>query len=157
MTQVNTARNGAIVSDERIRNALRHHIDLAINIRRTSTRAELARDSGVSIHAIDAILTRDVAKQRRVATEDAFSLAFTLGDAAVQALLGTMHYSGRRLDEGDALQPMMLAATAMAGIATIAKAAADGRIDHTEAPACRDTADLIIATVLSLSSAGQQA
>lgn len=47
-----------------------------------------------------------------------------------------------------------IVATALPHMATIATAAADGRIDHIEAPLCRDAADTIIATFLPLSSAG---
>ena len=38
----------------------------------------------------------------------------------------------------------------------LAACAADGRIDHTERPDCQQAADLIIATVLPLASAGQR-
>jgi hypothetical protein len=154
VTANTSVQNGPIFSDERIRNALRRQIDRAINVDRDTTRAQLAADSRVSIHAIDGILTQDRAKWRRVATEDAFSLAYTLGDEAVQALLAVMGFSARRLDEAETVQPMLMAARAMSGLSVIATAAADGRIDHTEAPACREAADLIIATVLPLSSAG---
>ena len=132
MSQNPSAQRGCAVSDERIRNTLRRHIDKAINVDRTFTRAVLAADSGVSVHCIDAIISRDPAKQRRVAMEDGFSLAKTLGDEAVDALLALIGYVGRRVDEPDALQPMMVVASAMSHLSVIGMAAADGRIDHTE-------------------------
>jgi len=148
-----SVQNGAITSDERIRNVLRRHIKRAYD-NRDFTRLSLATESRVNVHTIDAIVSRDASKQRRVACEDALCIAYALGEEAVSALLATIQYAARPLDDGDAMQPMLVAATAMQHLSTIATAAADGRIDHTEAPACREAADLIIATVLPLSSAG---
>ncbi len=152
-----SVRTPPTLPDERIRNTLRREIDRAINLDRSTTRAQLAVDSGVNIHSIDAILTHDKAKHRRIASEDALSLVWALGDRAVQAYVALIGYSARRHDEPDDQQPMMIAASAMAHLSTIATAAADGRIDHTEAPLCREAADCLIATVLPLSSAGVRA
>lgn len=152
----NSARTNSITSDEQIRNVLRRHIQRAYD-NREFTRATLEAESGVSIHQIDQIVSRDAAKKRRVAIEDAFNLAYTLGDGAVSGLLATIHYTARRTSDADALAPMLIAATAMQGLSVIATCAADGRIDHVERPLCRDAADLIIATVKPLSSLGQDA
>lgn len=157
MNQPEAALNGPTISDERIRNVLRKHIEIAIKARKTTSRPELSNDSGVALHHIDAIMSSDPAKHRRVATEDALSLAHALGPQAVKALLALFGWTGHPVDEPDEMQPMLLAATAMHHIATIATAAADGRIDHLEAPACREASDLIIATVLPLSSMAQRA
>jgi len=156
MQDGNAAQSGPIVSDERIRDTLRRQIDRAYTIDRSFTRASLASETGVNVYTLDAIMSRDPAKQRRVTMEDAFSIASVLGDRAVNALLALMGYAGRRLDDPDAMQPMLIAATAMAHLSTIATAAADGRIDHTEQPGCQEAADMIIATVLPMSSAGRQ-
>ena len=153
MADQTSARDGAIVSDERIRNALRHHIGRAINVDRSFTRAQLANDSGVNIHAIDGILSTDPAKHRRVSMEDGLSLAFTLGEPAIRSLLALFGWTGCPLGDEARLMPMMIAATAMQHLSTIATAAADGIIDHREGPACEEAADLIIATVRPLSSA----
>jgi hypothetical protein len=153
MTDQPAARNGAITSDERIRNALRRHIRRALDTH-AFTRASLEKESKVSIHTIDHILTNDPAKHRRVAAEDALCLAYVLGDDAVAALVGCIHYTASRPDDGRAAAPGRIVAAGIAAFSTIANAAADGRIDHTERPACRDAADMIIATVLPLSSAG---
>lgn len=148
-----SVRTSAATSDERIQNVMRRHIRKALD-NGEFTRATLAEESGVNIHCIDMILSRDPAKKRRVSAEDALCLSYTLGDAAVSALVGTIHYTASRPDS-DALAPMMIAAQAMSGLSIIAAAAADGRIDHLEEPACRDAADMIIATVKPLSSAGE--
>jgi hypothetical protein len=156
MTVDNSAQTGPIVSDERIRDTLRRQIERAYNVDRSFSRATLASESGVSVHTLDQIMSRNPEKKRRVTMEDAFSIAQLLGDRAVSALLSTIGYTARRMDEPDALQPMLIAATAMAHLSTIATAAADGRIDHTEQPGCQEAADMIIATVLPMSSAGRQ-
>jgi hypothetical protein len=156
MTASTSAQTGPIVSDERIRDTLRRQIERAYNVDRSFSRATLASESGVSVHTLDQIMSRNPEKKRRVTMEDAFSIAQLLGDRAVSALLSTIGYTARRMDEPDALQPMLIAATAMAHLSTIATAAADGRIDHTEQPGCQEAADMIIATVLPMSSAGRQ-
>lgn len=152
MTDSGSVRNNAITSDERIRNVLQRHIRKAYD-RHDFTREELVRESGVSISQIDQIMAGDSLKHRRVACEDAFNLAYTLGDGAVKALVATMKYIARRPDEPDPLNPHMIVASVLPHVSTIATAAADGRIDYSEAPACRDAADQIIATVMPLSSA----
>lgn len=148
-----SAQSDAITSDERIRNALRRHIQRSYDTR-DFTRASLATESRVNIYTIDAIVSRDPAKNRRVTAEDALCLTYALGAEAVNALMATIGYAARHQGEGDAMQPMLVAATAMQHLSTIATAAADGRFDHTEVGPCREAADMIIATVLPLSSAG---
>jgi hypothetical protein len=155
MPDNNSAQNGAIASDERIRNVLRRHIQRAYDTREFH-RATLADESGVGIHTIDQIVSRDAAKHRRIAAEDALNIAYTLGEAAVSALIGCIHYSASRND-GDEMAPAQIVAAMLPHVSTIATAAADGRFDHTETPAVQEAADQIIATVLPLSSAGNAA
>lgn len=153
MSEPISVRNDAITSDERIRNVLRRHIRRVLD-NNEHTRSTLAQESRVNIHCIDMILSRDPAKKRRVAAEDALCLAYALGDEAVTAFVGTIRYTARHIDDRDPMAPMMIAATAMSGLSVIATAAADGQFDHLETPAVRDAADMIIATVKPLSSAG---
>ena len=98
MTDASSAQCGAIVSDERIRDTLRRQIDRAYTVDRRFTRATLAAETGVNVYTIDAIMSRDPAKQRRVTMEDAFSIASVLGDRAINSLLALIGYAGRRLD-----------------------------------------------------------
>ncbi|UIJ43702.1 hypothetical protein LZK98_11435 [Sphingomonas cannabina] len=151
----NSVQSEPIVSDTKVRDALRRELDRAINIERTFTRAQLALESGVNVYTIDAILSRDPAKQRRVALADALSIASVLGERAVSAVLSLIGYVARPVDEPDDLEPARIVADGLAEFAVIASAAADGRIDHIERPKCRDAADHIIATVLPLSSHGR--
>ncbi|WP_375194672.1 hypothetical protein [Sphingobium sp.] len=153
----NSVPSAAIVSDERIRDVLRREYDRAVNVARTTTRAKLAEDSGLNIYQIDAIVSRDAAKQRRITAADALSFCWALGDHAVGAFMATIGYAVRPLDGEEELQPTVLAANALAHLSVIATAAADGRIDHTELPACRDAADQLIATILPISSHGDAA
>lgn len=88
---------------------------------------------------------------------NALSLAVVLGPRALNALLALIGYVARPLDEADDLCVNTLVANGLTHFSTIATAAADGRIDHTEAPLCREAADQIIATVMPLSSAANAA
>ena len=151
-----SVQSTAITSDERIRNVLRRQIQKAYD-RNEFTRASLAEESGVNIHQIDAIVSRDKAKHRRVAAEDAFCLAYTIGDEAVSALVATIRYTARRTDAPEELSVPSIVAEGVQHFTVIAQAASDGRIDHTEKPICEQAADALIATVLPLSSQGRAA
>lgn len=152
-----SAQRSPTISDERLRNVLRRELNRAINVERTFTRGELENESGVSVHQIDQIMSRDVSKKRRVAIEDAFSLADVLGDRCINALLATLGWVGRPQDGGAPSRPMQIAANCMQHLSVIARAAADDQIDHTEEPDTTSAADLLIAEVLPLSSAGRKA
>lgn len=81
------------------------------------------------------------------------ALLGALGPDAVNAMLSTIGYTGAKpIDGADTLDPRQLVAQILPHVATIATAAADGRIDHNEGPGCTQAADCIIATVLPLSS-----
>lgn len=155
MAEPQSVQSSGITSDEQIRNVLRRQIQKAYD-KRLFNRATLALESGVNIHTIDAIVSRDAAKHRRIATEDSFNLAYTLGEEAVAALVGTICYTASRA-RPDGVDVGRIVASILPHVSTIAIAASDGRIDHTEAPDCRDAADNIIATMLPLSSAGEAA
>lgn len=159
MTQRNnSAQDTQVVSDERIRNKLRTQIHRAIHVDKRFSRTSLSEESGVNVYAIDAILSDDKGKHRRVAAEDMLSLAYTLGGNTLNILLGLIGFGGAKpLDEPDEMHPMMIAATTLAHLSTITTAAADGRIDHTEEQAVEIAADGIIATLLPLSSSGKRA
>ncbi|ABD27446.1 hypothetical protein Saro_3011 [Novosphingobium aromaticivorans DSM 12444] len=152
MPRDNSAPNVGITSDEQIRNVLHRHIKRALD-RREFSRASLAKESGVELFQIDQINSSDKAKHRRVTCEDAFNIAYTLGDDCVTALLGVIHYTARRID-ADEVDAHHIVASALPHMATIASAAADGRFDHTERPAVQEAADHLVATFLPLSSAG---
>jgi len=155
MPDHSSAPNHGATSDERIRNTLKRHIRRAFD-RHDFTRAQLSEESGVGLSQIDQIMSGATDKHRRVTAEDALNLAYTLGDRAVSALVGCIHYTATKRD-AEGVAATRLVADILPQVSVLAEAAADGRIDHSERPACRDAADNIIAIVTPLSSAGDAA
>jgi hypothetical protein len=153
----NDVQSSPVVSDERLRDILRKDLHRAFNVDHTFTRKSLAEDSGVNIYQIDQIMSRDAGKKRRVAIEDAFSLALSLGDRTIGKLIAALGYVGQPADEVVHSQPMQIVANGMKHFAIIANAAADNRIDHTEERITTEAADALIAEILPLSSAGKSA
>lgn len=88
---------------------------------------------------------------------NALSLAVVIGPKALNPVLALIGYVAQPLDEADSFNAHRAIATGLEHFSTIAAAAADGRIDHLEAPKCREAADMIIATVMPLSSAADAA
>jgi hypothetical protein len=88
---------------------------------------------------------------------NALSLAVVIGPKALNPVLALIGYVAQPLDEADGFDAHRAVATGLQHFSTIATAAADGRIDHLEAPMCREAADMIIATVMPLSSAADAA
>lgn len=83
------------------------------------------------------------------------SLAVVLGQDLLNPVLSLVGHAARPLDEADEVNPGQIVATGLRHFTIIADAAADGRIDHTERPRCREAADKLIEAVLPLSSAGE--
>lgn len=158
MARADNAQNKPLVSDAKLRETMRRLLHRAMRVDRAFTRATLAAESGVNIYTIDQIVAPSPEKHRRITVEDAFSITCVLGEAAVNALLATIGYGGATpLDETETMQPVTIVTTAMQQLGRIAKAAADNRIDHTEERDTAEAADILIATVLPLSSAGRAA
>lgn len=87
---------------------------------------------------------------------NALSLAVVLGKTAINAILAIIGYGGATpLDEADDINVNEMVASGLRHFTTIATAAADGRIDHSEEPDCTAAADQIIATFLPLSSSAR--
>lgn len=112
--------------------------------------AQLYELSGVPARTIKSYRTEG----KEPSLSNALSLAVVLGPTAINSVLAMIGYVARPLEDADAIAPSQIVADGLAAFSIIASAAADGRIDHTEVPICRDAADQIIATVLPLSSAG---
>jgi hypothetical protein len=113
-----------------------------------------------TLHAASGVPARTIKSYRVEGKEpcltNALSIALVLGAPAINSVLALIGYGGATpLDEADELRPAVIVATGLDGFSVIARAAADGRIDHTELPDCRRAADAIIESVLPLSSAGQ--
>lgn len=134
--RTNSAQNTPVISDEILRASLRRSIDLAINIKRDLTRDRLAQASGVSGDTIDQILyarvDRNPEKVRRIKLESAMSLAWVLGEYAVNGLIGVAGYGGARsLESPGAVQPVDLLSDAFASMASALAALPTGQFDHT--------------------------
>lgn len=88
---------------------------------------------------------------------NALSLACVLGPRALNPLLALIGYVATPLEDADEADPARIVADLLPHVSTIAAAAADGRIDHIERPACQRAADQIIEAVMPLASAGSAA
>lgn len=154
MSNTQSVQNEGVTSDTKIRDVLRRHIRRAYDTNKFH-REQLASESDVNVHTIDAIMSRDPAKHRRIACEDALNLAYCLGEDAVSAVVGTIHFTARRAS-ASRVEVAQIVAQILPPVSVIAKAAADGRIDHIEEPDCTQAADQIIATLVPLSSAAMR-
>jgi hypothetical protein len=115
------------------------------------TDADIEQLSGVSARCVKSYRVEN----REPSLSHALSILCVVG--GLNPVLSLVGYCARPLDESDALHVNAVVAKGLQHFTVIAEAAADGRIDHIEAPKCQDAADQIIATVLPLSSAGQAA
>lgn len=149
----NSVQSAPIVSDASIREVLRREIKRAY-VQKATSREKLSHDSGVSVDQIDQIMRTTAEHQRRVALADALSIAWALGERTVNALVAEIGYAAKPLDDADEPQPMQDVAKVMGSFNTFVQAAADGRIDHTEAMPVREATDTIIATLIPYSSHG---
>jgi transcriptional regulator with XRE-family HTH domain len=148
-----SVQDSPIVSHDRVVDAIRDQLHTAIVVQRRFTVQQLHERSGVGKAAIESYMRNDGAKEPSLSR--ALSLASVIGPRAVQAIVGVIGYSASRNDDPNALQPMQIVADAIGHLGVISQAAADGRIDHTEEPRTTEAADMLIATVLPLSSAGK--
>ena len=153
MTSNKSVQSAAIVSHDRITDVMRRLLRTAIVVERRFTAEQLANDSGVSLSAIRSYMRNDDPKEPSLS--NALSIAVVLGQRAVNAILNVIGYSAKPHEDPDALLPMQIVADAFGHFNVIVNAAADNRIDHIEEPATTAAADMLIATVLPLSSAGK--
>jgi transcriptional regulator with XRE-family HTH domain len=153
MTDTKSVQDAPIVSHDRVVDAVRAQLHAAIVVQRRFTVQQLHEHSGVAKTTIESYMRNDGAKEPSLSR--ALSLAAVLGPCAVQSIVGLIGYSATPNEDPDALQPMQIVADALGHLGVIGQAAADGRIDHTEQPRTTEAADMLIATVLPLSSAGR--
>jgi len=157
MSDQNSVQDEGLFSDENLQDWLSGEIHRFLHVERKMTRAELASAAGIHVDYLDALRKTDGGR-RKLKPAAMLSLCCVMGSRRVNGVLAKIGYGGAKpLDEADDFNAHQLVADILPHISTIATAAADGRIDYTEAPACREAADVIIATVLPLSSAGEAA
>ncbi len=152
-----SVQDEGLLSDDRLQDWLNGELHRFLSVERAMTREQLASAAGVNIHTLDAIRKSDIGR-RKPTPSVMLSLCLVMGPRRVNGLLANIGYGGAKpLDEADELNVNALVATGLTAFSTIATACADGRIDHLEAPRCREAADQIIATVMPLSSAAEAA
>lgn len=150
MTQCNNAvPDSGIVSPDRVRLVVQGLLRAAQAGGWTDDALETA--SGVKARTIKGYRVDG----KEPSLSNALSLGVVLGGAALNPILALIGYVARPMDEADDLCVRTITADAMGHLAIIAKAAADGRIDHTEEQEVMNAADGIIATVLPLARAGR--
>lgn len=148
----------AIVSRNRVTDALRTILHIAINVERRFSAVQIAELSGIKVRAVRSYMSPDEADVREPSLSAALSIAVVVGPRAVNSLLSLIGYSGAKpMADEDTQTPMQMVAAMMAPFNTIVQAASDNLFDHQERPSCRDAADQIIATIMPLSSAGDAA
>lgn len=98
-----------------------------------------AQARGLSDHALESMtgLSARRIKSYRVENKEpslsaALSLALALGPDALNAVLALVGYAARPLDDPDDAAPGLIVAELIDATAVVARAAADGRFDHTE-------------------------
>lgn len=154
MTQDTSADDRSLVPPQRVSGVIAGLIRAAVAPGSSWTYASLSAATGLK----ERRLRSYVHEGKEPSLSAALSIGIVLGKPGINAILAIAGYGGAcSLDEPDELDCRNLAATALANLSTIVTAAADGNIDHIERPACREAADVLIATVLPLSSAGQAA
>lgn len=118
------------------------------------TLERIADDSGVKLPTIRGWLEDG----KEPSLSRALSVAVVCGEWAVNKVLALIGYGGATpLDETSQVRPSELIAEGLADFAVIARAAADGRFDHTEIEPVAQASDRIIATLIPISSAGRAA
>lgn len=153
---VNSAvQDDPIVSHDSARKVINRLLHIAVHVEKRFTVDQIASETGVGKSAVSSYLRNEATREPSLS--NALSIAVVLGPKAVNAIMALVGYSASPLDDADALQAGEVVAKGMAHLTVIANAAADGRIDHMEAPSCQQAADEIIAAVLPLSSAGKAA
>ena len=115
---------------------------------------ELADAAGIDVRALRCYRNEG----REPTLSRALALLLVLGRTDLNRILDIIGYKAVPLDEAGRIPHAgKVVASSMASLSTLATAAADGRFDHTELPACRQAADALIECVLPLSSAGAAA
>lgn len=151
-----SATESQIASRNRVTDALRRELHIAVHVERRLSVPQISEGSGVPVRAIRSYMASDPGELREPSVSAALSIACVMGRRTVNALLAEIGYGGATpLEEPDEMQPMQIVANAFDHFNVIVRAASDNRIDHTEEWATTEAADMLIATVLPLSSAGK--
>lgn len=147
-----SVQNSPLVSDDKVRTKVRAEMRRAMRFD-GKTREEIAADSRINIHTIDAWLSTDPDKRRPISFGQALSLMAALGPRSVNSFIALIGYVGaQHVDEAEPASPAFVAAEAMGHVARFARCAADNRIDHTEEPESTSAVDSAIELLAPFSS-----
>lgn len=139
-----------IVPRNRVIEVIRTQLHIACNVERRFTADMIAAQSGVPLRTVQSYMSNQ--DPREPSLSNALSIAVVVGERSVQAIMAIIGYSASPTEDPSEINPMLIVARALPKMGVIAKAAADGRIDHRERPETTDAADSIIAEMLPLSS-----
>lgn len=146
MNVTTSADDTALVSPDRVRAVMQAVLRMAQGDGWTDE--ALGASAGMKPRRIKCYRTED----KEPSVSAMLSIGCVLGPKALNPILSLIGYVARPLEEGDTMNPMAIAAMGMSQLAIIAQAASDGRIDHIEEKPVTQAADLLIATILPLSS-----
>lgn len=150
MNYMTSAPTSAIISPDCVRATIQQILRYA---QTRFTDEQLEALSGVDARAIKSYRVEG----REPSLSRALSLLCVLGGGDLNRVLACIGYAARPLDESDELPCGEVVACILTHGSTIARAAADGRIDHTEASDCRAAADRLLEAIVPMSSAGAAA
>jgi hypothetical protein len=150
MTQCSTsADDDGLVAPDRVKTLVRGLLSAAVAPGGSWTYESLGAATKLKARRLKSYVHED----KEPPLSAALSIGLVLGKPAVNAVLTLIGYGGAApLDEPAENRPMQMVANCMQHFATIAGAAADDRIDHTEKPMTTPAADAIIAEMIPYSS-----
>jgi len=155
MTKDNSAFEFPLPLPDAAENHIYRCISLLIGRGRKYSVADVAFSTGIPERTVASwIATED---RRQPKAGPLLVLCGFLGPDFTSKLIGQVGQVAQHIDNAGSRRPNEIVRDVLSSLAVIGEAASDGRIDHTEAPACREAADRIIAAVVSLSSVGQPA
>lgn len=145
-----------LVSDDRAKETMQRLLHVAVHVDRRFTVDQIAEAAGLTTSAVSSYLSSRPEAQRQASFGAAMSIALVLGERAVNQMLALIGYGGAApLDELQEDCPLGSAVVAAQGVASFLAMAADGRIDHNEAPGARAAVDMVIAELTPWSSSAR--
>jgi hypothetical protein len=155
MPEPRSVQDEGLFSDATLQDWICGEIHRFLHVEKAMSRQQLADAAGISVDMLDAI--RKTGEGRRKHGPAAMlCLCLVMGERRVNGLLAFIGYAGAKpLDEAGIANVRDIIANILPHLTTIAGAAKDGIIDHTEEPDTTRAADRIILEVLPLSSAGK--
>jgi len=151
MPEQTAAANASIIS----------HESVVLRIQAMLRKAQVEGWKDDDLSNLSGVPTRTIRSYRVEGKEpslsNALSLWYVLGPKATDPILGLMGVRAVLIDSDDEKRNLSaMVADSLQSLSVIAAAAADGRIDHNELPACQDAADTLIRLLLDISSLGKR-